>query len=429
MSIERIKEVTDQILNRIPATKGKGEEATRQALVLPMLSALGYDIWNPDEVCPEYDADFVIKKYGQKEKVDLAIFRDGEPIIFIEVKPLDASLDGHQGQLAKYFNSKPSVVLGILTNGIEWRFFTDTGDPNIMDDSPFHVARLDAIDKGLDVMARFIKGQEISDTTRTYATELLYTAKIAAFLKNSIDLKEKNPGEGLIRWILKSDGGDGNAIYPGMVTVNIVAQFTPIVKNALTRVIRDIVRRSVSAMDEEVTKADEVAISPDALEETNVADPHVAPESFGKTTIITTKDELALFEKVKAIFEKAVSDKSIEVYEPSQRRLVPAVVGHKDTSIYFGIYVNKPSWWFIRASVESIGSKWSKSWIGFDLPAERVKEALPEGMELLSPSTLAESRVVVQSVEDIHKIENIVLMAIDYEVQRHKEPSDNDAPE
>jgi hypothetical protein len=362
MSIERIKEVTDQILNRVAATKGKGEEATRQALVLPMLSALGYDIWNPDEVCPEYDADFVIKKYGQKEKVDIAIFRDSEPIIFIEVKASDVPLDGHQGQLAKYFNSKPSVVLGILTNGIEWRFFTDTGDPNIMDATPFHVARLDAIDKGLDVMARFIKGQQISDTTRTYATELLYTAKIAAFLKNTIDLKGKNPDEVFIRWILKSDGGEGKSIYPGVVTINIVSQFIPIVKNALTRVIRDIVRRSVSAMDEEVTKDDESVISAQTSEEANVADIDAEPESSKKSAIITTDDEIALFEKVKAIFEKAVSDKSIEVYDPSQKHLVPAVVGYKDTSVYFGIYMNKPSWWFMRASVETIDSKWSKSW-------------------------------------------------------------------
>jgi len=36
-----------------------------------MLDALGYDIWNPCEVCPEYAADTAIKKAGQKEKVVL----------------------------------------------------------------------------------------------------------------------------------------------------------------------------------------------------------------------------------------------------------------------------------------------------------------------------------------------------------------------
>jgi Uncharacterized conserved protein len=430
MSIERIKEVTGQILARVEATRGRGEEATKQALVLPMLSALGYDIWDPREVCPEYEADFAIKKAGQKEKVDIAVFRDESPIIYIETKSSDCALDGHQGQLARYFNATQTVVLGILTNGVEWRFFTDTTDQNVMDDTPFHVARLDSIDQGLDVMARFIKGQPIIDTTRTYATELRYTAKIAAFLKGAIDLKERNPDEELIRWILKSEDVDNKVIYSGIVNGNVVARFTPIVKNALTRVIRDIVRRSVSALDEEVTKADEVVRVEDRplIEDSKTSESETASESTRKTTIITTADELDLFEKVKTLFELVAQDKSIKVYEPSQRRFVPATIGYKDTSAYFGIYINKPSWWFLRASVESISSKWSTNWLGFDLPVERVKDALPEGMKLLPPSAMAESRVVIESIEDVYSIENIILMAIDHEVQRHQSSMDSETP-
>ena len=115
MSLERIKAVAEQILNRVPALRGKSEEATKQALVLPVLDALGFDIWNPSEVALEYDADFAIKKLGQKEKVDVAIMSGGIPRIYIEVK----GVDGHQGQLARYFNSTGSVTLGILTNGLQ----------------------------------------------------------------------------------------------------------------------------------------------------------------------------------------------------------------------------------------------------------------------------------------------------------------------
>ena len=74
MSIEKIKLAAEQIMNRMPAVKGKGEEATKQAMVMPMLQAMGYDIWNPDEVHPEYEADFAVKKSGQKEKVDIVAF-------------------------------------------------------------------------------------------------------------------------------------------------------------------------------------------------------------------------------------------------------------------------------------------------------------------------------------------------------------------
>ena len=62
-------------------------------MILPMLDALGYDLWNPSEVCPGYDADFATKKAGQKEKVDLAIAsRSGLPRIYFEVKSADTSL-------------------------------------------------------------------------------------------------------------------------------------------------------------------------------------------------------------------------------------------------------------------------------------------------------------------------------------------------
>ncbi len=45
------------------------EEATKHALVLPFIQALGYDVFNPMEVVPEYTADFGLK---QGEKVDYA---------------------------------------------------------------------------------------------------------------------------------------------------------------------------------------------------------------------------------------------------------------------------------------------------------------------------------------------------------------------
>ncbi len=119
MATQRLKTLASQILNRLPAVKGRGEEATKQALILPMLDALGYDIWNPAEVCPEYNADFAIKKLGQKEKVDLAVLLEDVPRIYIEVKAVDVSLDGHEGQLARYFNATPSVSLAILTKGLK----------------------------------------------------------------------------------------------------------------------------------------------------------------------------------------------------------------------------------------------------------------------------------------------------------------------
>ena len=68
MSLEKIKATAEQIVARIPLVRGRGEEATKQALILPMLDALGYDIWNPPEVCPEYDAISRQRRTGQRNK-------------------------------------------------------------------------------------------------------------------------------------------------------------------------------------------------------------------------------------------------------------------------------------------------------------------------------------------------------------------------
>lgn len=87
--LEKIRKTVEQICERLNAVKGRGEEATKQAL--------GYNIWLPTEVCPEYEADFAIKKNGQKEKVDIAILKDNVPQIFVEVKSIDVNLDGHEG--------------------------------------------------------------------------------------------------------------------------------------------------------------------------------------------------------------------------------------------------------------------------------------------------------------------------------------------
>lgn len=400
--LEKIRKTVEQILERIPAVKGKGEEATKQALIYPLLESLGYNIWLPTEVCPEYDADFAIKKNGQKEKVDIAILKNDVPNIYVEIKSVDTSLDGHQGQLARYFNATPTVTLGILTNGIEWRFFTDTIQPNVMDNQPFHIARFDSADSGLEVLPKFAKPQFSPETINEYATELLYTAKIADFFRSEIDLKDKLPSEYMIRWILKSP-----EMYDGVVNNNTIERFKAITKSAITRVIRGIVRRSVFALDEEAAKAEEQP-SQEISEKT---EPQLEQLSEGESGIITTDNELKLFEEVKSIFIQAGFTRR-EIFDPAKRKNVPLEIGYKDTTVYFGIYLNKPSWWVIRAYVEA-----RKPWVGFNLPQELTsKMILPTGT-ILPANSCANFRISIDSIEDIRAIKDIVITAINHTIQ------------
>ena len=123
-------------------TACSNEESTKLYLVLPFLALLGYDPGDPREVYPEHTAAF---GSDGATKVDLAILRDGAPIVAVEVKKAGAALDDAQGQLAAYFAALPSVRLGIVTNGIVFSFFVDTAAPNLMDEEAFLTIDLETI--------------------------------------------------------------------------------------------------------------------------------------------------------------------------------------------------------------------------------------------------------------------------------------------
>lgn len=404
MATEKLKSVIDEILGRVSAVRGKGEQATKQSLVLPMVSALGYDIWNPSEVCPEYDADFQTKKFGQKEKVDLAVILNDQPRIYFEVKDLSQDLQGHEGQLARYFNSTPSVSLAVLTNGIEYRFFTDSEEINILDQTPFYVARLDSFDPGLDILSKFQKSVFSHEAIREFATELNYRSKMVRFLRQELDLRDRDPGEGFVRWVLAAD-----AMYDRRVTYGVVERMSPIVKNALTIVLRDIVRRSVAALDDEVVaKASEddnsTSIS-SIVDVVDVDDPSLSDNMTSREEragIVTTQNELECFAIVKSQFDlSSIARESI--YDPSLGRDVPIEIAYKDTTGYFGIYFNKPSWWIMRLVVEA-----KTPWVGFNLDSIVGRALLPPGVEVMNPSPWAPFRVAIAKPDDLRALSPLV---------------------
>ena len=96
------------------------EEATKNAFIMPFLQSLGYDVFNPLEVVPEFVADLGLKK---GEKIDYAIFIDSKPSILIECKHWNQNLSVHDGQLLRYFHTS-KARFGLLTNGIIYRFVT-----------------------------------------------------------------------------------------------------------------------------------------------------------------------------------------------------------------------------------------------------------------------------------------------------------------
>ena len=168
------------------------EEATKTALVLPFIQMLGYSIFDPTEVVPEYTADTGIKK---GEKVDYALMQDGQPMILIEAKNVGTHLDDtDMSQLLRYF-SVTDAHFGVLTNGIVYRLFADLLQPNIMDPKPFFEFNiLDFTDPQVNALKRFTKDAFALDEIMDAARDLKYTTEIKRFLSDEM----ANPSDGFV---------------------------------------------------------------------------------------------------------------------------------------------------------------------------------------------------------------------------------------
>ena len=185
----------------------RSEEATKNAFVMPFITALGYDIHDPTEVVPEFTADAGVK---QSEKVDYAIMKDGRPSILVECKSAGVSLGKeHLSQLIRYY-AVTDARFGILTNGIEYQFFTDLRKPNVMDESPFMVVDMRELDDGaLAEVSRFAKHtfdeQSIWDLVHTREVE----QKDLQIITGNITREFATPSKEMVKLLAKGVLGKG----------------------------------------------------------------------------------------------------------------------------------------------------------------------------------------------------------------------------
>ena len=142
---DALSQIAEQVRNQRHLMNN--EDATILVSIQPFIHALGYNTSRLMEVRPQYSAD---AKSSGGEKVDYAIMRDGKPIIFIEAKAANISLsESNWKQLYNYFNAEVGLRFGILTNGIEYRFYTDLKVRNIMDKQPFMMLDMLNLDERL----------------------------------------------------------------------------------------------------------------------------------------------------------------------------------------------------------------------------------------------------------------------------------------
>ena len=215
------------------------EEATKNALVMPFFVSLGYDVFNPDEFVPEYSCDIPGKK---GEKIDYAIMKDGEPVMLIEAKRAGMKLQKQQqGQLFRYF-SVSRCRIAVLTNGINYLFFSDINSPNIMDDEPFFSFNILEDDESLYFLSleQFCRENLNFKNILSKAAFLKYEKVVEKTFLHDIE----NPSDELVKYFL---------LQPEIKTGNrITAQMIEKHRESTAKALRKLMGKKITAVSEPV---------------------------------------------------------------------------------------------------------------------------------------------------------------------------------
>ncbi len=285
--IDQIRSIATRIMN----TKDmiQTEEATKNAMVMPFIQALGYNVFDPLEVTPELIADVGTKK---GEKVDYAILREGKPIILFECKKCGGDLNiNHASQLFRYFHVT-EARFGILTNGIVYRFFTDLERPNKMDEKPFFEFNILTFrEQDIEELKKFAKSTFDLERILTTANELKYIRAIQNVLSDWMAA----PSEDFVR-LASAEFLIGKRFTPA-----VKDQFTQITKRAFHQLIGDRINERLK-----------VAMAP----ETNMAPQEpVIPTTPEQDTpqIFTSPEEIEGFHIIRAVLRDVVITQRITI--------------------------------------------------------------------------------------------------------------------
>lgn len=291
-----------EIAAKIPTLREKRvidtEEGTKHALVMPFIAALGYNVFDPTEVRPEFTADVGVKK---GEKVDYAIMRDDQPIMLFECKMLGAKFDSERRagefatQIYRYFSTR-QARFGILTDGIRYFFMTDLVEPNKLDKDPFFVFDLESFKQpDVDRLKQFSKSMFDVTQILSTATELKYRNLIKTYFTNQF---ENTPSDAFVRLVLQETQAYGE----GRVTQQVVNDFRVRTQEALKQVVNE-------QVDNRLKIALEGVPAPAPLPTT--VEPATIEEPAATQAIVTTQDELDAYYIIKSILREVIDVKRI----------------------------------------------------------------------------------------------------------------------
>ena len=299
----------NQFIALIPSLleRCKTEEATKHSLVMPFINLLGYNVFNPLEVVPEFCADLGIKK---GEKIDYALIINSEPCIFIECKHHLEQLDVHHSQLFRYFAVTP-VKFAILTNGVKYQFFTDLEEVNKMDLKPFfEVDLLNLRNNQIEELKKFQKEIFDPEIISSNANQLKYTTNFKSLLQEEII----NPSDDFAKHFVKN-------LYSGRITQNILDSFKEIIKNGFAQYLSEVVQNKLKT----ALKSNENIETEEIVDKVEIQE---------ENKVITSPEELQGFYIVRSIIGEIVDIERIF---------------WRDNQNYFTILVDDKNYkWFCR---------------------------------------------------------------------------------
>ncbi|HDX4050093.1 TPA: type I restriction enzyme HsdR N-terminal domain-containing protein [Enterobacter soli] len=300
---ERLNSLSNKIKQQIEVINT--EEATKTAFVMPFIhNVLGYDVFDPSEVTPEFVCDVGTKK---GEKIDYAIMKDNDVQILIECKKIGEPLNvNHASQLFRYFHVT-NARISILTNGQNYKFFTDLDAPNKMDEKPFlEIDLLDIDDNVIPELKKLTKSSFDLESIINAAGELKYVSQIKKILHSQLN----NPEDDFVKFF-------ASRVYDGILTQKVRDSFLNLTKKAATQYVNDQVNERL--------KSAITGITPSVVEAPVESQKTEEEDQKDESDVVTTLEELEGYHIVKAI-TRAVLD-------------APRIT-HRDTKSYFGILVD-----------------------------------------------------------------------------------------
>lgn len=318
------KDTVMQLAERIEKQKDAitTEEGTKNAFIMPMIAALGYDIFNPFEVVPEMDCD--LTKKG--DRLDYAIMKNKQAILLIECKHCKQNLNLHSTQLSKYYAAS-NARFGVLTNGIEYRFYADLDKANIMDEKPFLIVNmLDLADTDIEQLKKFHKSYYNESEILSTAQEL----QIMIQVKNILNKNFQSPGDEFTRYFVK-------CMNDGKSSAKLIEQYKPIIKKSISSVINDIIQDRLNLASKNIEQQ-AVGMS-SQLAMIDEQDGNILPDGVvaKENEIVTTQEEIDAYNIIRSILRKLTDAKRI-IYN--------------DTKSYFVIAFDSKWYWICRLSLK-----------------------------------------------------------------------------